>query len=121
MARRRFALALGVTALATPLISLAQQQPKVARIGLLIPEIPSVEATRVEALRAGLRDLGYVEGKNIAIELRSAEGNYERLSELAADLVRLKVKAGRHGASSSVVARAARSRAITRRRSTTRM
>jgi putative tryptophan/tyrosine transport system substrate-binding protein len=80
-----------VTALVTPVISLAQQQPKVARIGLLIPETPSVEATRIEALRAGLRDHGYVEGKSIAIELRSAEGNYDRLPELAAELAKLKV------------------------------
>ena len=91
IARRRFVFALGVTALATPLILPAQQQPKVARIGLLIPEAPSVEATRVDALRVGLRERGYVEGKNIVIDLRSAEGNYDRLPELAADLTKLKV------------------------------
>ncbi len=91
IARRRFVLALGVTALATPFISPAQQQPKVARIGLLIPETLSVEATRVDALRAGLRERGYIDGKNIAIELRSAEGNYDRLPELVAELVNLKV------------------------------
>ena len=73
IARRRFVFALGVTALATPLILPAQQQPKVARIGLLIPEAPSVEATRVDALRVGLRERGYVEGKNIVIDLRSAQ------------------------------------------------
>jgi putative ABC transport system substrate-binding protein len=91
IARRRFVVALGVSALATPLILPAQQQPKVARIGLLIPETPSVEATRVDALRAGLRERAYVEGKNIVIDLRSAEGNYDRLPELAADLTKLKV------------------------------
>ena len=89
--RRRFVLTLGVTALATPFISPAQQQPKVARIGLLIPETPSVEAIRVDALRAGLRERGYIDGKSIAIELRSAEGNYDRLPELVAELVNLKV------------------------------
>jgi putative ABC transport system substrate-binding protein len=91
VARRRFILALGATALATPIISPAQQQPKVARIGLLIPETLTVEATRIDALRSGLRDRGYVEGKNIAIELRSAEGNYDRLPELAGEFVKLKV------------------------------
>ncbi len=80
-----------MTALATPFVSFAQQQPKIARIGLLIPETPSVEAVRVDALRAGLREYGYVEGKNVAIEIRSAEGNYERLPELAAELVKLEV------------------------------
>ena len=92
IARRRFVVALGVMALAMPLISPAQQQPKVARIGLLIPETPSVEATRIDALRAGLRERGYIEGKSIAIELRSAEGNYDRLPELVAELVILKVE-----------------------------
>jgi len=91
IARRRFVLALGVTALATPFISPAQQQPKVARIGLLIPETLSVEATRVDGLRAGLRERGYIDGKSIAIELRSAEGNYDRLPALAAELVNLNV------------------------------
>jgi putative ABC transport system substrate-binding protein len=91
IARRRFILVLGATALATPLISPAQQQPKVARIGLLIPETLSAEATRVDGLRAGLRECGYIDGKSIAIELRSAEGNYDRLPELVAELVNLKV------------------------------
>jgi putative ABC transport system substrate-binding protein len=91
IARRYFVLALGMSALVAPLASLAQQSGKVPRIGLLIPETPSVEASRIEALRAGLRDRGYVEGSNMAIELRSAEGNYDRLSELAAELAKLKV------------------------------
>jgi putative ABC transport system substrate-binding protein len=91
IARRRFVHVLGVTALATPLISLAQQPPKVARIGLLVPESPSVDATRVDALRAGLRERGYVEGKNIVIDLRSAEGNYDRLPALAEEFVKVKV------------------------------
>jgi len=69
----------------------AQQQPKVARIGLLIPETSAVEATRVDALRGGLRERGYVEGKNIFIELRSAEGNYNRLPDLATEMTKLKV------------------------------
>ena len=90
--RRRIVLALGAGALAAPLASFAQQKPpKVARIGILGAGSASVWASRVEALRAGLRDLGYVEGKNIVIEYRWAEGKYERLPGLAAELVRLKV------------------------------
>jgi putative ABC transport system substrate-binding protein len=75
-----------------PLGALAQQQPsKIARIGFLISETLSGQASRVEALRSGLRERGYVEGKNIAIEFRPADGNYDRLPALAAELARLKV------------------------------
>lgn len=88
--RRQFVLAVVVTALVAPLVSLAQQ-PKVPRVGILISETVSGQASRVDALRAGLRDHGYIEGKNIAIEIRSADGNYDRLPELAAELTRLKV------------------------------
>ncbi|HZY31029.1 MAG TPA: ABC transporter substrate-binding protein [Candidatus Methylomirabilis sp.] len=87
-------LALGIPLAppAAPLASFAQQpQGKIPRIGFLIAETLSGQASRVEALRAGLRDLGYVEGKGIAIEVRSADGNYDRLPELAAELTRLKV------------------------------
>src|SRR5215831_9302077 len=69
----------------------AQQTGKVSRIGFLIPVSLSTLSARVEAFRQGLRELGYVEGKNIVIEWRSAEGKSNRLPELAADLVRLKV------------------------------
>jgi len=93
IARRRFVLALGASALAAPVVSFAQQQRKIPRVGFLVPESLSVEAARIDALRAGLRDRGYVEGRNIAIELRSADGNYERLPELATELVGLKVDA----------------------------
>ena len=54
-------------------------------------ETLSAQTSRMDALRAGLRDRGYVEGKNIAVEIRTADGNYERLPELAAELVSLKV------------------------------
>ena len=83
----------------TPLpAAIAQPTGKVPRIGILSPSSPS-EASRsasdlavlFAAFREGLRDLGYVEGRNIKIESRWAEGNYERLPGLAADLVRLKV------------------------------
>ena len=69
----------------------AQQSAKVPRIGYLTGATPVGQAARVEAFRQGLRELGYVEGKNIVIEWRSAEGKAERLPALAAELVRLKV------------------------------
>ena len=69
----------------------AQQPTKIPRIGYLTTSTPSTMAARTEAFRQGLRDLGYVEGKNIVIEWRSAEGKLDRLSALAAELVRLKV------------------------------
>jgi len=69
----------------------AQQPAKVPRIGFLSATSPSAIAARVEAFRRGLRELGYVEGKNIVIEWRYAEGKLDRLSELAAELVRLNV------------------------------
>ncbi len=89
--RRRFLLVTG-TMLSAPLPSFAQQPPtKIPRIGFLGVSTPAAWGPRVDALRAGLRDLGYVEGKNIAMEFRFAQGQYERLPELAAELVQLKV------------------------------
>ena len=69
----------------------AQQPVKIPRIGWLTGANLSANAGRVEAFRQGLRELGYVEGKNIIIEWRSADGNFDRLPALAAELVRLKV------------------------------
>jgi ABC-type uncharacterized transport system substrate-binding protein len=70
----------------------AQAQPKkVFRIGYLASSVPALESARSEAIRRALRDLGYIEGQNIAIEYRYAEGKVDRLPELAAELVRLKV------------------------------
>jgi ABC-type uncharacterized transport system substrate-binding protein len=69
----------------------AQQPKKVPRIGGLYAGTPSTQLARMEAFRQGLRELGYVEGKNIIIEYRYAEGKYDRLPALAAELVRLKV------------------------------
>lgn len=87
--RRKLVVALGASALVSPLSPHAQPQTKVWRIGFLGSENPSGYKTRVEALRAGLRDFGYVEGKNLVIEFRWAEGKLDRLPELAAELVRL--------------------------------
>lgn len=69
----------------------AQQRAKVIPIGYLTGESLSANATRTESFRQGLRELGYVEGKNIVIEWRYGEGKLDRLPELAAELVRLKV------------------------------
>ena len=69
----------------------AQQPAKIPRIGILIAPSASSFSARVEALRRRLRELGYVEGKNIVIEYRYAEGKVERIPDLAAELVRLKV------------------------------
>jgi len=89
MQRRDFITLLGGAA-AWPLAAGAQQAVKVARIGYLGLGPPSAWSSRVEALRAGLRDLGWVEGKNIVIEFRWADG-VQQLPEFAAELVRMKV------------------------------
>ena len=89
--RRQFLAAAGAL-LAAPLHVFAQQAvATMPRIGFLGVSTPAAWAPRIDAFRAGLRDLGYVEGKNILIEFRFAEGKYDRLPELAAELVRLKV------------------------------
>jgi putative tryptophan/tyrosine transport system substrate-binding protein len=85
------ALTLGALLFAHCLSAEAQQPAKIPRIGFLIASSPVTNAARVEAFRQGLRELGYVEGKSIVIEFRSAEGKFDRLSDLAAELVRLKV------------------------------
>jgi putative ABC transport system substrate-binding protein len=69
----------------------AQQPKKVPRIGYLSPLDPDTDAPRSDSLRVALRELGYIDGQSIVIEYRYMEGNYHRFSELAADLVRLKV------------------------------
>ena len=73
-----------------PLAAEAQKAAKVYRIAFLGSTSPSGHANQLEAFRGGLRDLGYVEGQNLVIEFRWAEGKYERLPELAAELVRWK-------------------------------
>ena len=84
-------LSLGSILLALGLPAQAQQPSKVARIGYLNPGDPVSRTYRTEAFRQGLKELGYIEGKNIIIEYRFAEARSERLPELARDLVRLKV------------------------------
>ncbi len=80
-----------VVLLAVAIIAEAQQPKKVPRIGILSALSSSVASSRVEAFRKGLVELGYTEGKNIAIEYRYADGRLERLRDLAAEVIRLKV------------------------------
>jgi putative ABC transport system substrate-binding protein len=91
--RRSFIGTLAGALLAVPLAAEAQQAGKVHRIGILanVPLADPEGARLWGAFIQGFRELGYVEGKNITIEWRFSEGKYERLPELAADLVRLKV------------------------------
>lgn len=90
MRRRQFIMLLGGAA-AWPLAADAQQAGKVHRIGYLSTSSPSADSFRIEGFRQALRDLGYVEGNNIAVEYRFAEGRHDRLPDLAAELVRLNV------------------------------
>jgi putative ABC transport system substrate-binding protein len=89
--RRQFLGAIAGGLFATPFATFAQLSANAPRIGFLASVSASNQAKRLEALRAGLRELGYVEGENLVIEVRWAEGNYDRLPALAAELVGLKV------------------------------
>ena len=88
---QRFMRLLLMTLLLTPTLAMTQLTKKIPRIGFLVPGTSATFSARIESLRQGLRERGYVEGKNIAIDYRYAEGKLERLPYLAADLVRLKV------------------------------
>ena len=77
--------------LLTPCLAQAQQPKKVPRLGYLAVSDAASEFTRAETIRLALRERGYIEGQNIAIEYRYMEGKRDRLPELAAELVRLKV------------------------------
>jgi putative ABC transport system substrate-binding protein len=91
MRRREFITLIAGAASAWPFTAGAQQAGKIARIGFLGANSASSWASRLEAFRLGLRDRGYADGRNIVIEFRWAEENYNRLPELAAELVRLNV------------------------------
>jgi len=84
-------LAIGLTFVFGGAVAQAQQPARIPRIGILVPTSAAFFSARLEAFRQRLRELGYVEGKNIVIEWRYAEGKLERLPDLAAELVRLKV------------------------------
>jgi putative tryptophan/tyrosine transport system substrate-binding protein len=91
MDRRTFIGAIAGGLLAAPHAASAQQAGKVYRIGILETIPASHNAAKLDALRKGLRDLGYVEGRNLIIEYRSADGRAERFPDLASELVGLKV------------------------------
>ncbi len=84
-------VALGLSVVGMPHTAEAQQTGKVYRIGILEAIPAARNAANLDALRNGLRDLGYVEGRNLVIEYRSADGRAERFPDLASELVRLKV------------------------------
>jgi putative tryptophan/tyrosine transport system substrate-binding protein len=89
--RRKLVIAFGAGALVTPLASFAQQQRKVWRVGFLSPASASLSSSNTNAFLKRMRELGYVEGKNLVVEWRFADGKLERLPGLAAELVQLKV------------------------------
>src|SRR5262245_55115612 len=89
--RKNFLWLLATFLLTTTPAALAQQPKKISRIGYLSPRDAATESIRVEGIRLALRELGYMDGQNIAIEYRYTQGKQERQPELAAELVRLKV------------------------------
>ena len=90
MRRREFLGVLGGAVAAWPLAARAQQ-PALPVIGILSPGTPEADGGRMNALRLGLSEIGYVEGQNVAIEYRGAQHQFDRLPALAVDLVRRQV------------------------------
>ncbi|MGH7872813.1 MAG: ABC transporter substrate-binding protein [Candidatus Binatia bacterium] len=89
--KQLFSIPLIVAVIVVATMVEAQQTTNLPRIGFLFSLSPNVNTDRIEAFRHGLRELGYVDGKNVVIEYRYAEGKRDRLNELAAELARLKV------------------------------
>jgi len=90
MSKKILVVALGAMLLALSFPLDAQQLAKVFRIGVLLTGSASTQKSRIDAFRQGLRELGYVEGKDVVLEVRYAEGKRERFADLAAEMVRLK-------------------------------
>ena len=90
--RRRLVLAIGAGVLAAPFAAIAQQQQRIYRIGMVTSNDRLTSAHLTEAFTQGLRELGYIEGKNILIDRRFSEGNLDHLPALAANLVQQKVE-----------------------------
>jgi len=88
MSRKALALVLVLACVAAPLYAVAQQTARVYRLGFLSMRGPT-DNPQLDAFRAGLRDLGYIEGRNVILEVRYADGDDRKLAELAAELVRL--------------------------------
>ena len=110
--RRGLLITLGAGALAWAGAARAQTPPTIRRVGLLSGFSPSAYAASYQAFRLGLRDLGWIEGKNITIDYRHAEGSHDRLPDLAADLVRLEVDVIVTSATSDTIAAQKATRAI---------
>src|SRR5262245_56284688 len=91
MSKKGICVALGAILFALCFSAEAQQPKKVSRLGYLSNTDAATDASRAERIRLALRELGYIEGQNIAIEYRYSEGKRDRAPELAAELVRLKV------------------------------
>jgi putative ABC transport system substrate-binding protein len=101
--RRKLVIALGAAALAAPFASFAQPQGKVWRVGFLNPAAADSRAMpRLQAFREGMREHGYVEGRNLQIEARWAEGKPDRMAAFAAELVAIKVDAIVTGSTATV-------------------
>src|SRR5262249_43247577 len=101
--RRKFITLLGGTAAAWPVAARAQQPAKLPTIGLLGATTPLVESQRAAAFVQRLRELGWIEGRTVAIEYRWAEGRTERFGEIADEFVRLKVDVIVTGGTASVI------------------
>jgi ABC-type uncharacterized transport system substrate-binding protein len=112
MRRRAFITLLGGAAAAWPLAARAQQQPVRPLIGILSPLSAASAARNITAFRSGLRDLGYLEGRNATLEIRYGDGAPERMAPLAQELVALKPDVLVAGARSSLLAAQAATRTI---------